>query len=232
MSAPILDVVHDAMNSPWIYLAVFVLATLDGFLPAFPSESVVIAAGAFAAAGAPNLWFLIVIAALGAFAGDHMSYLLGRVAGGPLLARTRPGSRRRRAFGWASAALHRRGGLVLVVARYVPGGRTATTLTMGTVGFPLRTFSRFDAVAAVSWATYSACVGYLGGLAFEREPIKGVLLGLGLAISVTVVVEAARHLVSHRARRVTLARQRKTLVAVRQGGVPEGGVPTADGAAQ
>ncbi|MGH3488414.1 MAG: DedA family protein [Actinopolymorphaceae bacterium] len=232
MSTPILELVHDVMNSPWIYLAVFVLATLDGFLPAFPSESVVIAAGAFAASGAPNLWFLIVIAALGAFAGDHTSYFLGRMAGRPLLARTRPGSRRWRAFAWASAALDRRGGLVLVVARYVPGGRTATTLTMGTVGFPLRTFTRFDAVAALSWATYSACVGYLGGLAFEKEPIKGVLLGIGLAISVTVVVEAGRYLVSRRTRRVTLARQQATLLPVRQGGVSEGGVPTPDGAAQ
>jgi membrane-associated protein len=229
MGAPILDLVHDVMHSPWIYLAVFVLATLDGFLPAFPSESVVIAAGAFAAAGAPNLWLLILIAALGAVAGDHTSYLLGRMAGRPMLARTRPGSRRHRAFGWASMALDRRGGLVLVVARYVPGGRTATTLTMGTVGFPLQTFSRFDALAGSSWAMYSACVGYLGGLAFEKEPLKGVLLGLGLAISVTVVVELVRHLVSRRRPRATLSPE-PGLRSARQRGVAESGVPTTDSA--
>jgi membrane-associated protein len=201
MNTPVLEVVHDLMSSPWIYLVVFALAALDGFLPAFPSESVVIAAGAFAAAGEPNLALVIVIAALGAFAGDHTSYLLGRVAGRRLLAGTRPGSRRQRAFAWAEAALGRRGGLVLVVARYVPGGRTATTLTMGTVGFPLRSFSRFDALAAVSWATYSGVVGYLGGLAFEREPLKGVLLGIGLAITITMVAESIRYVTTRRARR-------------------------------
>ncbi len=200
MNSDILALVHDVMSSPWIYLVVFALATLDGFLPAFPSESVVIAAGAYAASGAPHLVPLIAVAALGAFAGDHVSYAIGRTAGGRLLARTRPGGRRRRAVDRAAAALAARGGLVLVVARYIPGGRTAVTLTMGTVGFPRRSFAVFDGIAGLTWAVYSASVGYLGGLAFEHDPIKGVALGLGLAITLTIVVETVRHL-THLARR-------------------------------
>jgi membrane protein DedA with SNARE-associated domain len=94
---------------------------------------------------------------------------------------------------WARKALDERGGLVLVVARYVPGGRTAVTLTMGAVRYPVRNFSFFAAVAAVSWGLYCSLVGYLGGKAFEDNPLRGVILGIGLALTVTLIVEVVRH---------------------------------------
>lgn len=194
LSDPILDVIHQVMSSPWIYLALFLLAAIDAFFPVVPGESAVITAGVFAAAAdAPSLPLVIAVAALGAFAGDHISYLFGRTAGGRRLRRIPAGTKRRAAFDWAERALDERGGLVLVVARYVPGGRTAVTLTMGAVGYPARRFAAFDAIAAVSWAVYSGVIGYVGGVAFERDPIKGVLFGIGLAISVTVVVELIRY---------------------------------------
>ncbi len=195
MTESILQVVHDVMSSPWIYLALFILAATDAVLPAVPSESVVITAGVFAASsGSPNLALAVLAAAAGAFAGDHISYAIGRGAGGRLLARARPGSRQRRAFDRAADALAERGGLVLVVARYVPGGRTAVTITMGALGYPRHRFTRFDLLAAGSWAVYSVLVGYVGGMAFENDPIKGVVLGVGLALGVTALVEAVRHL--------------------------------------
>jgi membrane protein DedA with SNARE-associated domain len=92
-----------------------------------------------------------------------------------------------------------RGGLILVVARYVPGGRTAVTVTMGAVGYRLRWFSLFAAVAAVSWGLYGALLGYVGGVAFEDDPVKGVAVGLGLALSVTAVVEGVRFVRRRRA---------------------------------
>jgi len=81
---------------------------------------------------------------------------------------------------------------VIVVARYVPGGRTAVTLTAGAVHHPLSSFSFYDGIAATSWATYAALVGYLGGAAFEDEPLIGVLFGLGLAACVAGAIELVR----------------------------------------
>jgi membrane-associated protein len=62
------------------------------------------------------------------------------------------------------------------------------------VRHPLRSFSTFDGIAALSWGVYSGLVGYLGGAAFADDPIAGVALGLGLAVSVAVAVEVVRHL--------------------------------------
>ncbi|GGL32344.1 DedA family protein [Planomonospora parontospora] len=194
MTQAILDAVQQAMASPWIYLALFALAVLDGFFPIVPAETSLITAGVFAAStGAPDLPLVIAVGALGAFAGDHISYAIGRTANG----RLRGGRRTGKAFAWAERALAERGGLVLVVARYIPGGRTACTLTMGAVAYPRRSFALFDALAAGSWAVYSALIGYVGGAAFEHDPVKGLLLGLGIAVTITVVVEAVRY-VRHR----------------------------------
>ncbi|WP_031158768.1 DedA family protein [Streptosporangium roseum] len=190
MTQAILDTLHNVMTSPWIYPALFALAMLDGFFPVVPAETSVITAGVFAAStGAPNLALVIVVAAVGAFAGDHISYAIGRTTNN----RLRGGRRSGKAFTWAERALAERGGLVLVVARYIPGGRTACTLTMGAVAYPRRSFALFDGLATVSWALYSALIGYVGGAAFENDPIKGLLLGLGIALSITAVAETVRH---------------------------------------
>ena len=189
-----MDYVEGAMGSPWVYLALLAFAMIDAFFPVVPSESLVVSAGVFAASGEPNLAGIIAAAALGAFAGDHISYMVGRSAGGRLARRAQPGSRRAVALERGAKLLDERGGTILIVCRYIPGARTAITLTAGTVGYRLRSFSFFDGIAALSWAAYSATVGYVGGAAFEDDPFKGLALGLGIAITVTLTVELIRHL--------------------------------------
>jgi membrane protein DedA with SNARE-associated domain len=197
----IVELVEGAMSSPWVLLALFAVAAIDAFFPAVPSESLVVTAGVFAAAnGEPNVPLVILAAAAGAFAGDHISYLIGRTAEGRLARRraARPASRRaaRSAAGlaWARRTLDRRGATILLICRYIPGARTAVTLTAGAVRHPLRSFSFFDGIAALSWGVYSTLIGYIGGAAFEEQPLKGLALGLGIALTVALAIEVIRHL--------------------------------------
>jgi membrane protein DedA with SNARE-associated domain len=193
MADAITDLVEGAMGSPWVYLALCAFAAIDAFFPVVPSESLVITAGVFAATGEPNVFAVIGVSALGAFAGDHVSYMIGRSAGGRLLSRAKPGSRKAAALDRGGRLLADRGGTILVVCRYIPGARTAITLSAGALRYPLRSFSFFDGIAALSWGTYSVLVGYLGGSAFEDDPLKVLGLGLGLALTVSLLVEAIRH---------------------------------------
>lgn len=187
--------VEGMMGSPWVYLALYAIAALDAFFPVIPSETLVITAGVFASAGVePNLLIVVLAAAAGAFTGDHISYFIGRYGGGALLKRFGQGNSVQGAMGWARRELEVRGGLVLVVARYIPGGRIATTLTCGASGYPLVRFSFFDSIAALSWGVYSAFIGYFAGNWFEGDPIRGLLLGLGIAVTITAVVEFIRRL--------------------------------------
>lgn len=178
------------MSSPWIYVAVFSIAFLDGFFPVVPGETSVIAAGTAAAAfGNPNIALIILVAAVGAFCGDHVSYAIGRFGISRI---AKPGTKRQAAFDWARNALEERGGLVLVIARYIPGGRTAVTITCGAVRYPLRRFMFFDGIAAVSWALYSAGIGYFAGMIFESRPLLALLLGFAVAMSIAGIVELVR----------------------------------------
>jgi membrane protein DedA with SNARE-associated domain len=197
-----MNLVEGAVGSPWVYVALFAFAAIDAFFPVVPSESLVISAGVFAAAGQPNLVGIIVAAGAGAFLGDHVSYYVGRTAGGRLLERARPGSKKAAAFARGGKLLEDRGGAILIACRYIPGARTAITLTAGAVAYPLRSFSMFDGMAAFSWSTYSAMVGFLGGAAFEDDPWKGLGLGLGIALTVSFGVEAIRHARMRRLRTV------------------------------
>jgi membrane protein DedA with SNARE-associated domain len=195
MGESILHFAQSIMDSPWVYLVAAGIAALDSFFPVVPSETIMITGGVFAATqGAPNLLLLIAAGAAGALLGDHITYAIGRLAHGPVTRWFQRGRRRQESMAWARHAIDSHGGLILLVARYIPAGRTATTLTMGVVSFPLHRFTPWDALAAASWATYSSLIGYFGGHVFERNPLYGLLLGLGVAAAITVTVEIVRHL--------------------------------------
>ena len=191
MIGDLVDAVVGLMSSPWVYLLIAVLALADALVPLAPSETVVITAGVFAASGTTDVTAVVASAAAGALAGDHLSYLLGRLTSRWTTGQE-PSAGRGRAVRRAGALLAERGGTALVVARYVPGGRTAVTLTMGALRHPLRDFARWDAVAALSWAAYCTAVGLIGGAAFADRPLPAVLLGTGIALSVAGLVEVVR----------------------------------------
>ncbi|MFI7574627.1 DedA family protein [Micromonospora sp. NPDC049497] len=201
-----LDLLRQTVASPWVYLLIFGLTAVDAFFPMVPGEAAVITASVLATGGNPDLAVVIAAAAFGALAGDHVSYAIGRGGGAHRLARLPAESRRRAGSEWARRAVDRRGGLILTTARYVPGGRTAVTLTMGAVRYPRRAFLLFDTIAAVSWALYCGLLGYFGGLAFERDPLRGILAGVGLSVAFTLLIEAARWLRVRAKRRAAASR--------------------------
>ncbi|PZF97000.1 DedA family protein [Micromonospora deserti] len=196
----VFDLLRETVTSPWVYLVLFGVTAVDAVFPMVPGEAAVITAAVLSASGNPILVAVITAAALGALAGDHLSYAIGRSGGARRLAQLPADTRRRAGSEWARRAVNRRGGLILTTARYVPGGRTAITLTMGAVRYPLRSFLLYDTVGAISWAVYCGLLGYFGGLAFQREPVKGILVGVGLSVVITLLLEAARRVHSHHRR--------------------------------
>jgi membrane-associated protein len=182
----------DLLSSPWAYAIVLGIAALDAVFPAVPSESLAITAGVLSGVGKLHLAPSIAAAAIGAFLGDSTSYVLGRTLGVRARERLFRGERSQRALGWAERTLDERGGYLIVVARFVPGGRTATTFTAGMVHFPAPRFVGFAAIAAVAWASYAVLLGYLGGRVFEQNPLLALGVALGIAFAITAVVEAVR----------------------------------------
>jgi membrane protein DedA with SNARE-associated domain len=181
------------------YLIALVLPALDAVVPLVPSETAVVGLGVTTAGETdPRLAVLVVLAAAGAFVGDNLSYMIGRRFGPWVDKRWFSGPRGKRRRAWAERTLHRHGARLIVVCRFVPGGRTAVTLTCGLTGYGIRSFRVATAAAGAIWATYAFLLGRLGGRAFEDRPWLGLLLALGLAAAVTVLVELGRRLGARR----------------------------------
>jgi membrane-associated protein len=195
------SIVDAVSGSDWSYFVVFLIAMLDAFFPIVPSEATAIAAGVVAGTGGLSVELCILAAALGAFVGDNISFGLGHFLGHRVERRFFTSEKAQKRLQWAQKTLDERGGYLIVVARFIPGGRTVTTFTAGFVEtFPWRRFLVFDAIAAAIWGSYSVLLGYLGGATFEEEPWKGLLLAFALAVGVTAVVEVVRYLRHRRAR--------------------------------
>ncbi|MEI7760502.1 MAG: DedA family protein [Thermoleophilia bacterium] len=181
-------------GSNWSYVAIFGVAVIDAFLPIVPSETMVIVAGTLAGAGDLSLLLVILAAWAGAVVGDNVSYGIGKFAGERTVRRLFRYEKAHRGFDWAEVQLEERGSYIIVIARFIPFGRTAVTFTAGyTRGLPWHRFLRYDVVAGGLWATYATMLGYLGGKQFEEQPWKGVVIGLGIAFGVAFVIEWLRH---------------------------------------
>ncbi|MEV6328697.1 VTT domain-containing protein [Streptomyces sp. NPDC051909] len=167
---------------PWIYAAVMTSILLDVFLPVLPSGILVVtaataasaasasAAGAVGMAGAatvpyaPALLPLLLCAACASVLGDLAAYRLARRGGGSRLGRAVARSRRLSAAQERlGETLERGGGLLVVLARFAPAGRSVVSLGAGATGRRLRDFLPWSALAAAIWATYGVGLGWLGG---------------------------------------------------------------------
>lgn len=181
-----------AMATPaWAYLALFGFLAVDAIVPVVPIQAIMITSGALTVYGNLSLPLVIVIGALGMFAGDSIAFVLGRSTrnsgrnrfGGRLAQlRTRfapkhddpadgakEESRTRKAAERFTRGLRRPGPLVMLLCRFVPGGRMAAGYFAGHTGYPIKLFILYDGVAAICWATYGGLVGHLGGTAITQS---------------------------------------------------------------
>jgi membrane-associated protein len=174
-------------GSPWTYAVVLGFAALDAVFPLVPSEATAVAAGVLAGAGDLHVAVVLSAAAAGALIGDTTAYGVGRGTGSFMSRRLLRGRQ-----AWAERTLAERGGYLVVAARFIPGGRTAVTVTAGLTGMRWNHFLRAAALAAALWATFAVGLGYLGGRAFEDKPWLGLVAALTLAATITAGVELGR----------------------------------------
>jgi membrane protein DedA with SNARE-associated domain len=198
MLTDLLDSLESISTSPWFYAAIFTVAFLDSIVPIVPGETTVILGGIAAGQGELSLLLVIACGAIGAFAGDSTSYLIGREISGRLQQTLLASDKWQGRLAAAARQLEKRGGPLLITARFVPGGRTAITLSSGITRRPFDWFGRWIAVATIIWATYAAGLGFLAGDQFKDDHTTAFLVAFGTALAATGLIEVFRWL---RARR-------------------------------
>lgn len=171
-------------GTPWVYVVVSCSIVLDVFVPILPSGILVIAAATTSAGagsavdavdrvdvaasvhgGAPlaPVFSLLLCAATASVLGDMVAYRLAWRGGDRFdraIGRSRRLTAAQRRLG---SALTRGGGIVVVLARFAPAGRSVVSLGAGVAHRTVREFLPWSALAGLAWAAYSVSLGYFGG---------------------------------------------------------------------
>ncbi|RCL87672.1 MAG: hypothetical protein DBW62_05965 [Microbacterium sp.] len=183
------EVLTHVAGSPWALPLMFTLVLADSLLVVVPGEVAVTAFGALAVTvGSPPLLGVVLLAALAAFLGDMIVYVVGRRVGLDRWAWMR-GRRVSAAIGWAHRRLHRSSATVVFTARFIPFARLAVNLTAGASRVPAPRYLILVAAAATGWAVYQAAVGAIVGRLVPGGPVVAVLISIGIAIVLGIVID-------------------------------------------
>jgi membrane protein DedA with SNARE-associated domain len=163
----------------------------DSVVPAVPGETATLTGAVLAARGELSLLAVFAATWLGAVVGDALSFGLGRTAG------RRAVQRRGERVAWARERLHQRGPLIILTARFIPGGRNAVSLAAGTLGMRWATYAVWDVLAAGLWALFAVALGYASGRTFADS----LVIPLGLSLCLAALIGAAGELAVRRSKR-------------------------------
>jgi membrane-associated protein len=194
------QITHVLSGAWWTYPLILAVCAGDAVLPILPSETVVVTGGVLSAGSGLSLPLVILMGALGAYIGDSISYAVGRWAGPWARRRLFAGARGAKTLAWAEKQLAERGAQIIVVARFVPGGRTATTFVAGATDYPYRRFALATGFGAIIWSSYCALIGRIGGAAFENDTWKALVVAFATALGAMAIIEGVRHLLGRRRR--------------------------------
>ncbi len=154
-----------AQYGAWTYALLFVIIFCETGLvvtPFLPGDSLLFAAGAFAAQGSLNIFVLALLLLVAAIVGDGMNYWIGSRLGQTLLARrTRwinPAHLTR-----TQAFYEKYGSKTIVFARFVPIVRTIAPFVAGIGRMGYTKFMTYNIAGAILWVTLFLGAGFLFG---------------------------------------------------------------------
>jgi membrane-associated protein len=179
----------------WTHLILFLIVFCETGLvvtPFLPGDSLLFAAGTFAALGALDLWLIIVLLILAAIIGDTVNYWIGAYIG-PRAFRGDMRFLRKEYLDRTHAFYEKHGGKTIILARFVPIIRTFAPFVAGVGAMSYGKFIFYNVAGAVLWVGMFVLGGYFfGNITVVRENFTLVILAI-IAISVVpIAVEALR----------------------------------------
>jgi len=179
----------------WTHLILFLIVFCETGLvvtPFLPGDSLLFAAGTFAALGALDLWMVVLLLILAAIAGDTVNYWIGAYIG-PRAFRGDIRFLRKEYLDRPHAFYEKHGGKTIILARFVPIIRTFAPFVAGVGAMSYPRFITYNVVGAVLWVGLFVLGGYFfGNISVVRENFTLVILAI-IAISVLpIVIEALR----------------------------------------
>ncbi len=181
----------------WTYAILFVVIFIETglvIMPFLPGDSLLFAAGTFAALGAFKLGWLVLVLAAAAVIGDTVNYWIGHYVGPKVFTRESSRFFKREYLDRTHAFYEKHGGKTIIIARFVPIIRTFAPFVAGIGRMSYGRFIAFNVVGGVGWVVLLVGAGYFfGNIPFIKKNFSLALLAIILLSTVPVVVEYLRH---------------------------------------
>ncbi|MDO8480346.1 MAG: DedA family protein [Nanoarchaeota archaeon] len=165
-------------------------------MPFLPGDSLLFAAGAFAAVGAFHVGWLFLLLVGAAILGDTVNYLIGHRLGRSVFEKD---------YRWlnkehlkrAEEFYEKHGGKTIILARFIPIIRTFAPFVAGVGKMHYRKFIAYNVAGGIAWVGLFVFGGYFfGNLPWVKANFSAVILAIIVLSLVPLVVEYFKHMKS------------------------------------
>jgi membrane-associated protein len=179
----------------WTHLILFLIVFAETGLvvtPFLPGDSLLFAAGTFAALGSLDLWLLVVLLVAAAILGDTVNYWVGAWIG-PRAFSGNVKFLRKDYLERTHAFYEKHGGKTVILARFVPIIRTFAPFVAGVGAMSYPKFITYNVIGAVLWVGLFVPAGYFfGNIPAVRKNFTLVIFAIIALSVVPIALEAIR----------------------------------------
>jgi membrane-associated protein len=181
----------------WTYAILFVVIFIEtGFvvMPFLPGDSLLFAAGTFAALGAFKVGWLILALSAAAVIGDTVNYWIGHYVGPKVFTREKARFFKKEHLDRTHAFYEKHGGKTIIIARFVPIIRSFAPFVAGIGRMSYGRFVAYNVIGGVGWVVLLVGVGYFfGNIPLVKKNFSLAILAIIAISTIPVVTEYLRH---------------------------------------
>jgi len=186
----------------WTYLLLFLIIFCETGLvvtPFLPGDSLLFAAGSFAALGALNTWWLFILLSLAAVLGDTINYWIGYLVGPKVFHNENVRFLNKKHLQKAHQFYEKYGGKTIIIARFVPIIRTFAPFVAGIGTMSYLKFLAYNIIGGVAWVGICVFSGfYFGNLPFVKKNFSLVILAIIFISLIPGILEFLNHYLQKR----------------------------------
>ncbi|MBM3309945.1 MAG: DedA family protein [Candidatus Aminicenantes bacterium] len=186
----------------WTYLFLWLVIFCETGLvvtPFLPGDSLLFAAGTFAASGSLNVVVLFVALTVAAIVGDTVNYWIGKVVGPKVFTKEKSRVFKKEYLDRTHNFYEKYGAETIIIARFVPIIRTFAPFVAGIGRMSYGKFLSYNVLGGVGWVAIFVFGGYFfGNIPFVRKNFSLVVIAIILISLVPAVVEVLKHRQSRR----------------------------------
>lgn len=165
-------------------------------MPLLPGDSLLFAAGTFAALGSLNIYLLIGLLFIAAVLGDTLNYVMGKRIGLKVL-QWRIGGRqlvKQEYIDKTHSFYEKYGAKTIIIARFVPIVRTFAPFVAGIGEMNYGKFISYNIIGGAVWVGGLTLLGYFfGNIPIVKRNFETVILAIIFLSVLPMLIEAVRH---------------------------------------